>query len=90
MWHKLHLVVDPATYDIVAAEVSLENVHDAEVLSTSIKPLRHKLGCVYADGTYDSKASHRFLARKGTTASIPPRKNAGSGKRATQEMRPSQ
>ncbi len=29
---KLHLAIDPETHDIVAAEVSLENVHDTEVL----------------------------------------------------------
>ena len=34
VWHKLYLAVDPATHDIVAAEVSLENVHDTEVLPT--------------------------------------------------------
>ena len=31
---KLHLTVDPATHDIVAVEVSLENVHDAEAQPT--------------------------------------------------------
>ena len=41
---KLHLAVDPVTHDIVAAEVSLENVHDAEVLLTLLNPLRRKLG----------------------------------------------
>ena len=65
------------THDIVAAEVSLENIHDAEVLPTLLNPLRRKLGRVYADGAYDSKASHRLIARKGATACIPPRKNAG-------------
>ncbi len=45
VWRKLHLAVDPATHDIVAAEVSLENVHDVEVLPT----LLNKLGRVYAD-----------------------------------------
>ncbi len=61
----MHLAVDPVTHDIVAAEVSLENVHDAEVLPTLLNPLRRKLGRVYADGAYDSKASHRLIARKG-------------------------
>jgi hypothetical protein len=42
----------------VAVEISLENVHDVEVLSTRLNPLRRKLGRVYADGAYDSKASH--------------------------------
>jgi hypothetical protein len=29
VWHRLYLAVDPVSHDIVAAEVSLENVHDA-------------------------------------------------------------
>ena len=72
VWRKLHLAVDPATHDVVAAEVSLENVHDAEVLPTLLNPLRRKLGRVYVDGAYDSKASHQL---------IPPRKNAGLWKK---------
>lgn len=56
-WRKLHLEVDSVTHDIVAAEVSLENVHDAEVSPTLLTPLRRKLGRVYTDGAYDSKAS---------------------------------
>ncbi len=65
VWRKLHLEVGPVTHDIVAAEVSLENIHDAEVLPTLLNPLRRKLGRVYADGSYDTKASHRLVARKG-------------------------
>ncbi len=77
VWCKLHLAVDPATHDIVAAEISLENVHDVEVLPTLLKPLRRKLGRVYADSAYDSKASHQLISRIRATACIPPRKNAG-------------
>ena len=77
VWRKLHLAVDPARHDIVAAEVSLENVHDTEVLPTLLNPLRRKLGTIYADGAYDSKASHQLIASKGGAACIPPRKNAG-------------
>ena len=76
MWRKLHLAVDSVTHDIVAAEVSLENVHDAEVLPTLLNPLRRKLGRVYADGAYDSKASYQLISRKGEAACIPLRKNA--------------
>ncbi len=50
-------------------------------LPTLLNPLRRKLGRVYADGAYDSKASHRLIARKGATACIPPRKNAGLWKK---------
>lgn len=59
------------------AEVTLENVHDAEVLLTLLNPRWRKLGRVYADGAYESKASHQMIVRKGATACIPPRKNAG-------------
>lgn len=85
VWRKLHLAVDPVTHDIVAAEVSLENVHDAEVLPTLLNPLRRKLGRVYADGAYDNKASHRLIARKGATACIP-----ASQERRTMEKGPSE
>ncbi len=81
VWRKLHLAVDPVTHDIVAAEISLENVHDVEVLPTLLKPLRRKLGRVYADGAYDSKASHQLISRKRATACIPPRKSAGLWKK---------
>ncbi|WP_321146018.1 IS5 family transposase [Aeromonas veronii] len=81
VWRKLHLAVDPATHDIVAAEISLENVHDIEVLPTLLNPLRRKLGRVDADGAYDSKASHQLILRKGATACIPPRKSAGLWKK---------
>ena len=81
VWRKLHLAVDSVTHDIVAAEVSLENVHDAEVLPTLLNPLRRKLRRVYADGAYDSKASHQLISRKGATACIPPRKSAGLWKK---------
>lgn len=77
VWHKLHLAVDPATHDIVAAEVTLNNVHDAEVLPTLLNPLRRTLGTVFADGAYDTKRCHQLIAGKGATACIPPRKNAG-------------
>ncbi len=59
----------------------MENIHDAEVLLTLLNPLQRKLGRVYADGAYDSKASHQPMASKGSTACIPPRKNAGLWKK---------
>lgn len=64
-----------ATHGIVAAEVSWENVHDAELLPTLLNPLRRKLGRVDVDGSYDSTANHQLIASKRATASIPPRKN---------------
>ena len=76
VWRKLHLAVDPVTHAIVAAEVSLENVHDAEVLPTLLKPLRRQLGTIFTDGAYDTKDCHALIRQKNATACIPPRQNA--------------
>lgn len=85
VWRKLHLAVDPATHDIVAAEVSLENVHDAEVLPTLLNPLWRKLGRVYADGAYDNNSSRQLIAHKGATACSRLARTLGYGKRDTQK-----
>jgi hypothetical protein len=77
VWRKLHLAVDPATQDIVAAEVSLDTIHDAKVLPTLLKPLRRKLGQIYGDGAYDTRQCHGLIQHKKATACIPPRNNAG-------------
>ena len=86
---RLHLAVDPATHDIVAAEVSAGNVHDAEALPTLLNPLRRKLGRVYADALPgDSKASHSaYLAQRGDSLYPASARTRGYGKRDTQEMR---
>lgn len=58
----------------MATKVSLENIHDSEVLPTLLNPLRRKLDRVYTDCNYDSKASHQLIEHKGETVYIPPRK----------------
>ena len=40
IWRKLYLAVDLATHEVVAAEVSLENIHGAEALPTLLNTLR--------------------------------------------------
>jgi hypothetical protein len=43
VWRKLHIAVDASTHEIVAAELSLSNVTDAEVLPNILKQTRHKI-----------------------------------------------
>ena len=50
VWRKLHLAADPATHDIVAAEMSLDIVHDAEVQPTLLNPLRRKNAGLWKKG----------------------------------------
>ncbi|WP_028025108.1 IS5 family transposase [Enterovibrio calviensis] len=77
VWRKLHLAIDAATHETIAAEVSLDSVGDNEVLPTLLNPLRRKIKQVSADGAYDTKACHCVLKNKGITPTIPPRSNAG-------------
>lgn len=76
-WRKLHLAIDANTHEVVAAEVSLVNVGDNEVLPTLLNPLRRRLKQVSADGAYDTKECHKLLQRKKAKPTIPPRSNAG-------------
>jgi len=77
IWRKVHLAVDAQTHEAVSAVVSLDTVHDCEVLPTLLNPLRRKIEQVSADGAYDTKRCHEVLQRKGIKPTIPPRKNAG-------------
>ena len=43
VWRKLHLAVDTRTHEVIAAEASLENVADNEVLPTLLSSLRLRL-----------------------------------------------
>ncbi len=42
VWRKLHIAVDTATHEIIAAELSLSSVTDAEVLPNLLKQTRRK------------------------------------------------
>ena len=68
--------MDAATHAIVAAESSLENIGDNEVLPTQLNPLLHKIEQVRGDGVYDTRTCDALLKNKGIKATIPPHKNA--------------
>ncbi len=76
-WRKLHVAVDSDTHEVIAAQMSLENVGDNQVLPVLLNPLRRRIGQLSADGAYDTRACHQLLQKKKAKATIPPRKNAG-------------
>ncbi len=55
VWRKLHIAVDADTHEIIAAELSLSNVTDAEVLSNLLKQTLRKITEISGDGAYDTK-----------------------------------
>jgi Transposase DDE domain len=75
-WRKLHIAVDAASHEIVAAVASLSSVSDSEVLPTLLKPLRRQSAQVSVDGGYDTRDCYQVIRSKGSKPVIPPRKTA--------------
>lgn len=75
-WRKLHLAVDEATGEIVAAVASEAGVVDDEVLPDLVAQVQGEIRQVSADGAYDKRQCYDALAERGAKAVIPPRRDA--------------
>ncbi len=73
VWRKLHLAVDTSTHEVVAAELSLSNVTDAEVLPNLLKQTRRRIIEISGDGAYDTRDCHDAIRFKRAVPLIPPR-----------------
>ncbi len=76
VWRKLHLAVDTSTHEIVAAELSLSNVIDAEVLPNLLKQTRRRIIEISGDGAYDTRDCLDAIRFKRAVPLIPPREGA--------------
>lgn len=74
-WRKLHLGVDEATSEILAAVVSTNNVSDSEVLGDILDGTEGEIEAVSADGAYDKRRCDDEIAKRGAQANIPPRED---------------
>ncbi|ABU73878.1 IS5 family transposase [Vibrio campbellii] len=61
---------------LVAAELSLSNVTDAEVLLNLLKQTRRKIIEISGDGAYDTRSCHDAIRVKRAVPFIPPREGA--------------
>lgn len=75
-WRKLHVGVDEATGEILAAVVSTNDVHDGEVLDDILEQIEADIEQVTTDGAYDHSHCYEEIAERGAKAVIPPRKDA--------------
>ena len=75
-WRKLHLGVDEATGEIVAAVATTNNVSDDEVLVDLLEQIDEEVEQVTADGAYDKKKCYEGIKQKQARAVIPPRRGA--------------
>ncbi len=72
----MHLAVDTSSHEIVAAELSLSNVTDAEVLPSLPKQTRRRILEISGDSAYDTRHYHDAIRVKRTVPLIPPREGA--------------
>lgn len=75
-WRKLHLAVDEASHEILAAVLTTNDFGDNEVFADLLEQIDEPLAQVSADGSYDSWDIHERIQQRGAHAAIPPRKTA--------------
>lgn len=75
-WRKLHLAVNEATGEIVAAVASEAGVSDDAALPDLLTPVKGEIGQVSADGAYDKRRCYEAIEEHGAKAVIPPRRDA--------------
>jgi DDE family transposase len=75
-WRKLHLAVDEATGEIVAAVASEAGVTDDAALPDLLAQGPGEVGQVSAAGAYDKRRCYEAIEQPGAKAVIPPRRDA--------------
>ena len=77
-WRKLHLGVDADTHEIVAAELTPDDVGDVSGLPELLDQIEADIASLTADGAYDGEAVYDAIAERHPEASviIPPRTTA--------------
>lgn len=73
---RLHLGVDEASREIVAAVATTNNVSDDEVLADLLEQISEKVEQVTTDGAYDKRKCYEAIAESKAQAVIPPRRGA--------------
>ena len=75
-WRKLHVGVNEATGEILAAVASTNNLSDDEAFADILDGVEEKIEQVSGDGAYDKRKCYDEIAARGAKATIPPRKDA--------------
>jgi IS5 family transposase len=75
-WRKLHVGINQATGEIVAAGCTPNSISDGQVLPALIQQVEDPIEQVSADGSYDKRNCYEAIQAVGARATIPPRKGA--------------
>lgn len=86
---KIHFAVDVETKEVVAMEVTTDDVHDSKLLPKLLGEAgeRREVSRVLADGAFDSSKVYRLLDSRGVEAAIKPRRNSRSDAPSSPEAR---
>jgi hypothetical protein len=84
-WIKVHLAIDANSLNIVSLSITDEKVHDSKEFKRLIDPVVKNTKVVYGDKGYDSKEIYNYLSNNGIEAVIPPKKNATTKARGSQQ-----
>ncbi|NJL41223.1 MAG: IS5 family transposase [Leptolyngbyaceae cyanobacterium SM1_4_3] len=75
-WRKLHVGVNEATGEILAAVASANRVSDDEAFADILNGIADEIEQVSGDGAYDNRKCYEEITARGAKATIPPRKDA--------------
>ena len=75
-WRKVHLGVDEASGEIVAAVVTTNNYSDSQVLPDLLAQVDEEVKQVSGDGGYDRRNCYEAIGERQAQATIPPQHNA--------------
>lgn len=73
-WRKLHLGIDGG--EIVAAEMTSNDVGDSEVFASLLEQIDGEIASVSGDGAYDARDVYAAIEKRGARAVIPPQRGA--------------
>jgi IS5 family transposase len=75
-WRKVHVGVDEASGEVVAAVVTTNNYHDSQVLPDLLGQVDEEIQQVSGDGAYDRRSCYEAIRARQARAAIPPQRNA--------------
>jgi len=78
---KLHFAVDVETKEVVAMEISTDDVHDIKAFKGLLKGAeeRRRISELLGDGAYDARSVYEALEERGIEAVVKPRRNSVLG-----------
>src|SRR3954447_3332181 len=79
-WRQLHLAVNPDSHEILASELTTNEVGDSPMVGPLLNQIPGSLASVLADGAYDGEPAYRAIAQRQPepppAVIIPPRATA--------------